>query len=67
MFTGEGVCILVLPLSPDLAPLEESLSQFAEPVPPIQYIVCTHYSTPHEVLIASVKAFGSLGVLVPNV
>ena len=63
MFTGEGVCILVFPLSPDLIPPVESQSQFGEPVPPInfvQYIVCIHHSTPHEILIASVKAFGSL-------
>ena len=58
MFTGEGVCILVLPLSPDLTPPVESQSQFGEPVPPIifvQYIICTHHNTPCEVLIVSVK------------
>ena len=63
MFTGEGVCILVFLLSPDLTPPEESQSQFGEPVPPINFvqdIVCTHHNMPHEVLIASVKAFGSL-------
>ena len=59
MFTGEGVCILVFPLSPDPTPPVESQSQFGEPVPPIvfvQDIICTHHNTPHEVLIASVKA-----------
>ena len=59
MFTGEGVCILVFPLSPALIPPVESESQFGDPVPPInlqQYIICTHHNTPPEVLIASVKA-----------
>ena len=54
MFTDEGVCILVLPLSPDLTPPVERQSQFGEPVPPInlqQYIICAH--TPCEVLIVS--------------
>ena len=39
MFTGEGVCILVLPLSPDITPPVESQSQFGEPVPQ----GCIHY------------------------
>jgi len=59
MFTGEGVCILVLPLSPDPTPPVESKSQFGEPVPPIdlqQYIICTHHNTPCEVLTTSFKA-----------
>jgi len=59
MFTGEGVCILVFPLSPDLTPPVESQSQFGEPVPPsniVQDIVCTRHNTTPEVLIASVKA-----------
>ena len=49
MFTGEGVCILVFPLSPDLTPPVEGQSQFGEPVPPINFvqdIVCTHHNTP---------------------
>ena len=33
MFTGEGMCILVPPLSPDPTPPVESQSQFGEPVP----------------------------------
>ena len=60
MFTGEGVCILVFPLSPDLTPPVESQSQFGEPVPPISFvqdIICTCHNTPPEVLFMSVKAF----------
>ena len=59
MFTGEGVCILVLPLSPDSTPPVESQSQFGEPVPPINFvqdIICTCHNTTPEVLIVSVKA-----------
>ena len=54
MFTGEGVCILVLPLSPALTPPEESQSQFGEPAPPIifvQDIICTRHNTPPEVFV----------------
>jgi len=56
VFTGEGVCTLVLPLSPNLTPPVESQSQFGRPVPPIifvQDIVCTH---PMRFLFTSVKA-----------
>ena len=52
MFTCEGVCILVLPLSPDPTPPVESQSQFGEPVPPISFvqdITCTCHNAPHEV------------------
>ena len=58
-----SVYVLVLPLSRDPTPREESWSQIGEPVPPInfvQYIICTHHNTLCEVLTTSVKAFGSL-------
>ena len=63
MFTGECVCILVFPLSPDPTPRQESWSQVGELVPPInfvQYIIHTHHNTPCEGLTTSVKAIGSL-------